>query len=67
MSKTIFHAVPAMRCHCPAKHFRNVRQALQYARQAADSFRVSYAVWRVQRGTLRLLRRFPPAHVQVRA
>jgi hypothetical protein len=19
--KTIFHAVPAMRCHCPAKHF----------------------------------------------
>ena len=67
MPKTIFHAFPAMRCHCPAKHFRNVRQALQYARKAADAFQVAYAVWRVHKGTLRLLRRFPPAHVQVRA
>ena len=67
MSKTIFHAVPAMRCHCPAKHFRSVRQALEYARKAADAFQVAYAVWRVRRGTLRLLKRFPPAHVQVRA
>jgi hypothetical protein len=67
MHKTIFHAVPAMRCHCPAKHFRNVRQALEYARQAADTFRVGYAVWRVRKGTLRLLKRYPPAHVQVRA
>ena len=67
MPKTIFHAVPAMRCHCPAKHFQSERQALEYARKAADTFRVAYAVWRVQRGTLRLLRRFPPAHVQVRA
>jgi len=43
MSKTIFHAVPAMRCHCPAKHFRSVQQAIEYARKAADAFRVSYA------------------------
>jgi hypothetical protein len=64
---TIFHAVPAMRCHCPAKHFRSERQALDYARKAADTFRVAYAVWRVRKGTLRLLRRYPPAHVQVRA
>ena len=35
MSKTIFHAVPAMRCHCPAKHFRNAQAALQYARKAS--------------------------------
>ena len=67
MHKTIFHAVPAMRCLYPAKHFRNVRQALEYARQAADTFRVAYAVWRVHKGTLRLLKRYPPAHVQVRA
>jgi hypothetical protein len=67
MPKTIFHAVPAMRCHCPAKHFQSERQALTYARKAADAFRVSYAVWRVRKGTLRLLKRFPPAHVQVRA
>jgi len=56
-----------MRCHCPAKHFRNVRQALQYAQQAADTFQLAYAVWRVRKGTLRLLKRYPPAHVQVRA
>ena len=67
MPKTIFHAVPAMRCHCPAKHFRSERQALEYARQAATTFRVAYAVWRVRKGTLRLLRRYPPAHVRVRA
>jgi hypothetical protein len=67
MHKTIFHAVPAFRCLCPAKHFRNVRQALEYARKAADAFRVCYAVWRVRKHTLRLMKRFPPANVQVRA
>jgi hypothetical protein len=67
MHKTIFHAVPAMRCHCPAKIFRKARQALRYAQEAADTFEVAYAVWRVRKGTLRLLRRYPPAHVQVRA
>jgi hypothetical protein len=49
------------------KHFRAVRAALEFARQAANTFRVAYAVWRVRKGTLRLLRRYPPAHVQVRA
>ena len=39
MPKTIFHAVPAMRCHCPAKHFRNAQAALQYARKASAAFR----------------------------
>jgi hypothetical protein len=63
--KTIFHAVPAMRCHCPAKHFQSARQALQYAEKAARTFRVAYAFWRFRKGTLRLLRRFPPPHVQV--
>ena len=67
MHKTIFHAVPAMRCHCPAKHFRNAQKALEYARKASAAFRVAYAAWRVRKGTLRLLRRYPPAHVQVRA
>jgi hypothetical protein len=36
-------------------------------RPAPQSFRVAYAVWRVRKGTLRLLKRYPPAHVQVRA
>jgi hypothetical protein len=59
-----------MRCHCPAKHFRNVRQALQYARRAADTFRVAYAVWRVRNGTLRLRKQyagFRPARQTERA
>jgi hypothetical protein len=67
MSKTIFQAVPVMRCHCPARHFRSEGQAVEYARNAANAFRVAYAVWRVRKGTLRLLKRYPPAHVQVRA
>jgi hypothetical protein len=67
MSKTIFHAVPARRCPCPAMAFRNAQDALEYARRAANAYRVAYAVWRVRKGTLRLLRRYPPAHVQVRA
>jgi hypothetical protein len=50
-----------------AKHFRNVGDALAYARHAANTFRIAYAVWRVRKGTLRLLKRYPPAHVQVRA
>jgi hypothetical protein len=67
MSKTIFHAVPVMRCHCPAKHYQSEGQALEYTRKATNAFRVVYAVWRVRQHTLRLLRRVTPAHVQVRA
>ena len=67
MGKTIFHAVPVFRCHCPAKHFPSEPEALEYARKAANAFRVGYAVWRVRKGTMRLLKRYPPAHVQVRA
>jgi hypothetical protein len=67
MHKPIFHAVPALRCHCPAKIFRSERKALEYAQQAANAFWVASAVWRVRKGTPRLLRRYPPAHVQVQA
>ncbi len=54
---SIFHAIPATRCQCPAKHIRSERKALEYARKAADTFRVAYAVWRVQTGRLKLLKR----------
>src|SRR5215472_15611521 len=57
MHKTIFHAVPTMPCHCPAKTFRKAKQALAYARNAANTFRVSYAVWRLQGGRIRILKR----------
>jgi hypothetical protein len=56
-----------MRCHCPAKNFHKEKQALEYAQEAADMFKAAYAVWRVWKGTLRLLRRYPPARVRVRA
>jgi hypothetical protein len=41
MRTTFFHAVPAMRCHCPAKTFRKARHSLQYAQQAAATFKVA--------------------------
>jgi hypothetical protein len=60
-------SLPLSGRHCLAKTFRKARQALQYARQAADTFRVAFAVWRVRKGTLRRLKRYPPAHVRMRA
>jgi hypothetical protein len=59
MRATTYHAVPAVRCCCPSKVFRKARDALRYARKAAETFRGSHAVWRVRRGTLRLVKRFP--------
>jgi hypothetical protein len=67
MRTTFFHAVPAMRCHCPAKTFRKASQALEYARQAANAFKVAYAVWRVRKGTLRLLIHAPGGRVRFQA
>jgi hypothetical protein len=52
-------ATPAFRCHAPAKGFRDAQDALQYARRAADAFRVGYAVWDVSQGRLRCLERIP--------
>jgi hypothetical protein len=51
----------------PARHFRDERAALEYARNAANTFRVAYAVWRVRKGTLKLPKRYPPAHGRVGA
>ena len=63
----LYHAVPAFRCHCPAKAFKSECKALEFAQNAANAFQVAYAVWHVREGTLRLLKRYQPAHVQVRA
>jgi hypothetical protein len=67
MRATTYHTAPAVRCFCPSKTFRKAQDALEYARKAADTFRVSYAVWRVRKGTLRLLKRFPAPQVRRRA
>ncbi len=55
---SLYHAVPACRCRCPAKVFQNARDALDYARRAANALRVGYAVWRVHGGRVRLVRQF---------
>jgi hypothetical protein len=43
------------------------RQRLLPSHTSTATFRVAYAVWRVRKGMLRLLKRYPSAHVQVRA
>jgi hypothetical protein len=62
-----YHVAPTMRCRSPAKSFRSEQMALEYAQKAAATYHVGYAVWRVRKGTLRLLKRYPPAHVHVRS
>jgi hypothetical protein len=51
----------------PGQAFRRRARTLAYAREAANTFRVAYAVWRVRKGTPRLLKRYPSTHVRVRA
>jgi hypothetical protein len=66
MPTAFYHAVPAFRCYCPAKVFADLGPALRYARRASATFKVGYAVWRVQGGTLRLVKRFPAGRVRPR-
>ena len=56
-----FLATPAFRCHAPAKGFRTAEDAARYAREAAGTFRVGYAVWDTAGGRPRCLERVPAA------
>jgi hypothetical protein len=44
--------------------FSDACAARQYAREAADAFRVAFVVWRVLAGRLSLVERFPPGPVR---
>ncbi len=55
-----YHAAPAGRCFAPAKWFTDERKALEFARDAADAFRVGYTVWRVQAGRPKRLAAYSP-------
>jgi hypothetical protein len=55
-----YRVSPAYKCHCPGRTFPRAQEALAYARQAAEAFRVSLCVWRVQAGRSTLLWRFNP-------
>ena len=48
--RTTYYAAPAGRCFAPAKWFADEQKALEFARDAADAFRVGYTIWRVLAG-----------------
>jgi hypothetical protein len=54
------HATPGTRCGLPSKPFAGEAGALVYAREAAETFGHTYAVWWVWHGRVRLVRRFEP-------
>jgi hypothetical protein len=55
-----YHVSPVYRCHVQGRAFPRAQEALAYARQAAEAFRVSFSVYRVQAGRSTLLWRFDP-------
>jgi hypothetical protein len=59
-----FRVAPACRCNAPAKSFPDEREALEFAREAADRFRVAYGVYRVLSGRPQHLRTFWPRPVR---
>jgi hypothetical protein len=44
--------------------FSRAPEALRYARQAAEAFRVTFVVWRVLGGRLTVLERVSPGQVR---
>ncbi len=56
-----YRAAPTMSCFAPAKSFALPLEACQFARQAADAFRVGYQVYEVLAGRLKCLGTFRPA------
>ena len=59
-----YYAAPAGRCFAPAKWFAEAEKALEFARHAADSFRVGYAVWRVLAGRPKRVAIYSPSLVR---
>jgi hypothetical protein len=54
------YSTPGTRCNLPSKSFGQEQDALDYAREAAATFRHPYAVWWIWQGRVRLVRRFEP-------
>jgi hypothetical protein len=59
-----YFATPAHRCLAPGRAFQRPQDALRYAREAADAYRVAFAVWRVLGGRLTMLERVSPGQVR---
>ena len=62
--RPVYHVAPTMRCSAPAKAFPGAVEALRYAREAADAYRVGYVVYRVLAGRLLRLAAFEPQPVR---
>jgi hypothetical protein len=61
MQSAYFYATPsAPCCGATAKTFPDAQAALEYARTAADAFRVGWTVWRVLAGRPTRLAAFAP-------
>ena len=59
-----YRVAPTMTCSAPSKIFSRPLEALQYARYAADAFRVGYCVFEAHKGRLRHVQTFRPAKVR---
>lgn len=55
-----FRVCPSGLCHAPGRTFLDAPAALQFAREAADRFRVVYVVWQRQNAAYRVLTRVEP-------
>jgi hypothetical protein len=55
-----YRACPATRGFSPGRAFPGLQEALDFARQAADRYRVPYVVWVFEGSAWRIRARFEP-------
>jgi hypothetical protein len=55
-----YRACPAFRAFAPGRVFHALQEALDFARQAADRYRVVYCVWAFEGSSWRILARCEP-------
>jgi hypothetical protein len=55
-----YRACPAMRGFSPGRAFPGLQEALAFAREAADRYRVPYVVWMFEGSSWRILARVEP-------
>jgi hypothetical protein len=56
-----FRACPAVRSFAPGRAFASAEEALEFARQASDSWRIPYCVYLTVGATWRQVARVEPA------
>jgi hypothetical protein len=56
-----YRCCPASRAFAPGRVFHALQEALAFAREAADRYRVPYVVWAFEGSLWRIRARFEPA------